>query len=507
MDSAYLKTCPNINLSGSLSYSFLAADNNAAAVIAALARAMRLEEGPCQGRKVFVYTGEQDISKPKIHIPADEHEPILCTINPYDTEDLLYIQVEQVAQAVAADVICRGGALIHGGLCSLNGHGAIMAGRGGIGKTTASGRLPAPWISYCDDSSLIIPNRCGTTSNTYIAHPWPTWSRFYWGGAGGNWSVEEKIPLAILFFLSQTESDHLEPLDKYQAKSMLIDTIEHVTRSSRKKDKDKEDFVLQCIKSAGNIATAVPAYRLGVSLTGKFWREMEGVMPKTELPELIKHTAKQLPAKYDQEKLHVIYRGSSMNPTFFEPEMLTVVPYREKEPKKGDIICYRVDQKDENIVHRIIAIGNSGIKTRGDNSTCADDYIVDKEAVIGMVVSSRKYDEIRPVYGGRAGVLAMYLRRGYRTTDRFLTKILQKSYFYLAASGIFRKLKPNNMVFKVAVFERYRTKYPKLILNGRTVGTYDFRKMAWKVKRPYRLFVDEQNLPAFEKPELYRPVK
>lgn len=501
------ETCPVLNLANGLTYSFLAGDSTAEACVGALAGAMQLKLAPCQGRKIILYTSEEENRELKIFIPADQNEPILCLINPYDSQDLFYIQVERAAQAVAADVISKGGALVHGGLCSLNGSGAIMAGRGGIGKTTASSRLSAPWTSYCDDSTLVIPDGRGK----YVAHPWPTWSRFYWGGEGGSWPVEKELPLTRLFFLSQADSDSLEAIDSVRAKSMLIDTIEHVTRSNRKNEKDKQQFVLQCIDSAGSIARVVPAYRLNVCLTGRFWEKMEQVMP-TELPD---HTTEPLSGAANVTKCAIeqagrnngndlqyfIYRGTSMNPTFFEPEMLTVKPYINQAPRRGDIICYHMPEKDEGIVHRVIGFSDLEIKTRGDNNTKPDDYRVDKAMVIGRVIAARRENVIRQVHGGYPGIAIMHIYRIYRIINRFIGRLFSKSYRGLAASGLFRILIPRDMRFRVVVFERYFTKYPKLIFNGRTVGSFDYRKKTWKINRPYRLFIDEQKLPVFERPK------
>ncbi|MDZ4132664.1 MAG: SynChlorMet cassette protein ScmC [Dethiobacteria bacterium] len=505
--------CPVLKLANSLTYSFLAGDSSAEACVEALARAMRLERASCQGRKIILYTSEEENHEPKIFMPADQNEPILCLVNPYDSQDLFYIQVERAAQAIAADVISKGGALVHGGLCSLNGCGAIMAGRGGIGKTTASGRLSAPWISYSDDSTLVIPDG----REGYVAHPWPTWSRFYWGGEGGSWPVENALPLTRLFFLSQAESDSLEAIDCTRAKSMLIDTIEHVTRSNRKKDKERLCFVLQCIESAGSIARAVPAYRLNVCLTGRFWEEMEQVMP-TGLPgnqaghasgsvEVGSLAAKPIGGSSAGSDLqYFIYRSTSMNPTFFEPEMLTVKPYIDKTPRRGDIICYHVPEKDEGIVHRVIGFSDSALKTRGDNNAKPDDYTVDITAVMGRVIAARRENEIRLVRGGFAGVVTMHLYRIYRKANRTFSHLFYQSYRGLAASGLIRIFKPHKMRFRVVVFERYATKHPKLILNGRTVGSFDYRKKEWKINRPYRLFIDEKSLPVFERPPYKLPI-
>ena len=501
------KTSPLLKLSNNMLYSFYACDSRTGDFIAALAHTMNLTESGNVGRKVLVYVSESKIGFPGIKLPENDYDPIICSLLPANNPDMFNIQVQRIAQAVVADVIRKNGALIHGGLCSFKGCGAVMAGVGSIGKTTASNRLPDPWISYSDDATLIIPNDTGG----HNAHPWPTWSRFYWGGPGGTWDVEKSLPLSAIFFLKQSETDYVELINKYQVKSMLIDTIEHVTRSNQRQEKEKQNFLKKCLKSANNIAAAIPAYRLGLTLEGEFWKEMEKVMPRSEKAEPFekpKYIEKHLPVKDDQKEVYNIYRGPSMLPTFFEPELLTILPYNGKEePKKGDVICYRVDCKDENIVHRVIAVCESGIQTKGDNNAWNDDYTVDKTAIIGRVISARKGNGTRTIYGGLTGILQMHLRKCYIKADQLIAKLLQNSYHYLVSSGIFIKLKPKHMIFKVAVFERYSQKYPKLVLNGRTVGTYDYLEMNWRINRLYRLFVDVKYLPILDMPNPNKTAK
>ncbi len=491
-----IKTSPVLKFSMDMIYSFVPCDNRAKAYITALTRAMNLAENGDRGRKVLVYVSEKNGTSCIIH-PKNNHDPIICSMLHDYKQNMFFLQVQKIAQAVATDVVRNGGALIHGGLCSYKGTGAVMAGPGNVGKTTASNRLPAPWISYSDDATLIIPDGTGG----FNAHPWPTWSRFYQDGPGGVWDVKKSIPLEFLFFLKQSETDYVEPLSKDQAKAMLIDTMEHLSRLLRFEDKEKHEYIEKCIRSAEKITSAIPAYRLGLSLEGEFWREMEKVMPKAKKFEKPGYTEKQLPIEFNRGKVHFIYRGPSMNPTFYEPEMLTIKPYNGNKPKKGDVICYRVDHKDESIVHRVVKVEESGIKTKGDNNTYIDDYMVAGQSVIGRVVASKRGNKTRTIHGGFFGVLEMYWCRGCRKIRNFISKFLHDSYNYLAVSGIFRKLKPKKMVFRLAVFEKYPLVYPKLVLNGCTVGTFDFRQKSWKINRPYRLFVDEKKLPVFERPD------
>jgi len=52
---------------------------------------------------------------------------------------------------------------------------ALLTAHSGGGKTTASNRLPAPWVALCDDTALIVRDDAGA----YWVHPMPTWSHIF----------------------------------------------------------------------------------------------------------------------------------------------------------------------------------------------------------------------------------------------------------------------------------------------------------------------------------------
>ena len=66
------------------------------------------------------------------------------------------LQLMRVSQIVANASEEKGGLLVHGALVEWNGTGVILAGPGGVGKTTASKRLPSTWRSLSDDTALIV---------------------------------------------------------------------------------------------------------------------------------------------------------------------------------------------------------------------------------------------------------------------------------------------------------------------------------------------------------------
>jgi SynChlorMet cassette protein ScmC len=193
-----------------------------------------------------------------------------------DDPELFNIQVMLAAGAIVTQVESSGGLLIHGALAEIGGIGVILAGPGGAGKSTASARLPSPWRSLCDDSSLVVRDNEGN----YWAHPWPTWSRFQFSGPGGSWDVQHAIPLHAVFFLNRSDIDQVEKIGKSKAASMLTLMVEQVTTNTQQRMAIEEvrSARLQRFENVCDLTMDIPAYILRLSEKGAFWGEIERVL-------------------------------------------------------------------------------------------------------------------------------------------------------------------------------------------------------------------------------------
>jgi SynChlorMet cassette protein ScmC len=197
-------------------------------------------------------------------------------LHSYNNSGGLYIQLMQLSLIIARDVQTRGGVLIHAALAQHDGMGVILAGPGGVGKTTASNRLPPPWQSLCDDTTLVVRDRQGN----YRAHPWPTWSRFLQGEFCGTWDVQNSVPIKGIFFLSQQAEDRVESIGSGQAVSLLIECTEQASQLMAQKLSMEEtrSFRMECLNNLSDLVRVVPVYILHASLTGLFWKEIEKVL-------------------------------------------------------------------------------------------------------------------------------------------------------------------------------------------------------------------------------------
>jgi SynChlorMet cassette protein ScmC len=162
--------------------------------------------------------------------------------------------------------------------------GILLAGRSGVGKSTASTRLPPPWHALADDVTLVVRDGGGV----YWAHPWPTWSWFFskedYRPGGGVWDVQQAVPLRALFVLEQGKEDLVGPMGPGHAVALLTELARQTSRHFLR-DMPLDEiaaFNLQRFENLCALARAVPAYLLHVSLDGPFWTEIERVMCEGE---------------------------------------------------------------------------------------------------------------------------------------------------------------------------------------------------------------------------------
>jgi SynChlorMet cassette protein ScmC len=199
-----------------------------------------------------------------------------CRLGPARGRIAEVFKMEQVAAAIAARSLARGGILLHGALAVRDGAGFVLAGPSGIGKSTASRRLPLPWQSLSDDCALVVRDANGL----YWAHPWPTWSRLRDRGPAASWPVEQAVPLKALMFLSQSSSDRAEPVTTTPATAFIMESAYHLARVvAFTPDAGANRAVsAKYLRAARALAATVPAFRLHISLTGCFWDEIGRAM-------------------------------------------------------------------------------------------------------------------------------------------------------------------------------------------------------------------------------------
>ncbi len=267
----------------------------AAPVVTQFAHAMQLHAAPVRPpidrdlgdppivRYLTVLVDEQHPCSPataRDPLPPQKNGKVVCALTASRDQNELFVALLRLSLIIARDAQTRAGILLHAALAEWNGHGILLAAPGGTGKTTASQRLPPPWRSLCDDTTLVVRD----ARQAYWAHPWPTWSRFLSGGSGGSWDVQRAVPLERIFFLTQAELDRVEPLGPGHAACMLTESAQQIGRlmTQGMSAESVRAIHMQRFENACALAHAILAHMLRVSLTGRFWEQMEQVITRRD---------------------------------------------------------------------------------------------------------------------------------------------------------------------------------------------------------------------------------
>ncbi|MHB8810956.1 MAG: SynChlorMet cassette protein ScmC [Desulfobulbaceae bacterium] len=463
-------------------------------------------------RELWVFV---DPVLPRPRINCFETGRVCCLLPLLKNHDVLVIGMSVITQAIARAELSRGGLLIHGGLISAPGHqqcGVILAGPGTVGKTTASKRLPPPWRSLSDDASFVECNRTGQI----LAHPWPTWSRFFCTpdgtpGQGGNWEVQSGLPLLAIFFLVQAKEDRVTPLPPTPAVAFLMETVQQVSfLMTQDLPADQTQVLLKKqLAAAETLVRTIPTFTLHLSLTGYFWdriaETLDGVssaafphpghLPPPGPSQKPKTTASTL-SLFEQNTLAVAYSGSSMNPTLRHPDLLEVIPYEDRPIRPGDVVYYQPSTGGPKVIHRVVRVTAKGIFTRGDNNCPEDPFLQQPSDVIGQVKAAWRYDKRREIAGGICGRLSVSRTRACARLYNIARVPLRWVYQSLAARGLLNSMLPAS--FQPRVFEFRQRSLPsilKLMVRGHVIGRYDAWKKLWEIDHPWRMVIDVSTLP------------
>lgn len=205
--------------------------------------------------------------------------------------------------------------------------------------------------------------------------------------------------------------------------------------------------------------------------------------------------------------------GNSMHPTIKEGDILSVSPVDPASLQPGDVIIYTVGKiagKNKHAVtHRIVSVREKGLVTRGDNNLSADGTIVPFDRVVGRAEWVKRGTVLRRVKGGRAGRNTAFLLAVKLRIQKGVLKLIKPAVFFFFGFKAVRRTTSILMGFglgRAAAHGEYRVyRYENkngvrltLFLGNRVIGTFEPNAKRWKVKQPYRLFIDDSNLPVTE---------
>ena len=511
-------------------------DEPAALVVSELGGVMRLRPGT-SGRELCAV-----VCRERAHDPQkpSRNGTVVCWLSPLLNRHLQIIQMERIAALIALESLPRGGLLLHGALAEYKGAGYMMVGPSGVGKSTASRRLPLPHRSLCDDRTLVVRDRAGR----YWAHPWPTWSLLHSGG-NGSWPVEDAVPLQGVFFLSQSAIERLQPTDRTHAIALIMESAIDLTRAITRLSAAGESPRLweDHLAAAKALATAVPVYSLQTSIQGRFWTEIEQVLPdrgKSAVRDVVGdeesspvrppadglslRDGKESPGDWGSRTFlagarsrtdpppeagdgtfRAICLGRAMNPTLAETDILEVEPYGRRRVRPGDVVCFKSPENAEMSVRRVVSLGEretgdgvseDGIRTRGDNNRHQDPWLLRIKGIAGRVVAARRESRRRPISGGLWGRATAAWLSGVRPFRTFGRRMPDRTYDSAVKAGSLDGVLPQHLRPRLVEFNGRYWVDLKLLSAEREIGRYDCYLQVWRIRRPFRLFVDLRRLPA-----------
>ncbi len=169
-----------------------------------------------------------------------------------------------------------GGLPFHAGLIERDGRGILLAGPKDAGKTTCCRRLPTPWNVLCDEETLLLSN----SAKQYVAHPFPTWSDYFRKRSERTWDVQKHIPVSAVFFLEQAKEDEVIPVGQGEAAVFAQQSAMQVCHRYWNNLDHEEIKTLKkkLFNNACEFSKAIQAFKLRVSLTGRFWERIDAVL-------------------------------------------------------------------------------------------------------------------------------------------------------------------------------------------------------------------------------------
>lgn len=183
----------------------------------------------------------------------------------------------------------------------------------------------------------------------------------------------------------------------------------------------------------------------------------------------------------------IVYQGSSMSSIFQDMDVLYYVPNKRVRP--GDVVVIKIPEYKYKIIHRVLSVGEKGIRTIGDNNPHPDSWLLSPDQILGSIAYGYRGRRRFRVLGGQVGLAKMYQVRLKRLIIEIAYPVLSLLYhsFHISSLVIFF-LRPRKVAFK-----RPDGTELHLLARGRVIGR-QLPGQKWKIKSPFRFFLDESSL-------------
>ena len=197
--------------------------------------------------------------------------------------------------------------------------------------------------------------------------------------------------------------------------------------------------------------------------------------------------------KTTQETIY--YVGPSMNPLLKSGDRLVIIPFDSQRIRPGDVVVLVPPGSSSKTIHRVVSVDSRGIKTRGDNCSGVDPWVLGPDQVLGRVVHAERQNLRLRVFGGWMGRLFAASIRAIRAIDSGVSAIIRPAYHRIARAGAFSRWLPIRIKSRVISINRAGGTELQLLVGRSLIGRWMPGKAGWHIRRPFRLFVDEASLP------------
>jgi hypothetical protein len=201
------------------------------------------------------------------------------------------------------------------------------------------------------------------------------------------------------------------------------------------------------------------------------------------------------PSRLHRQGLHmaeyVHYTGSSMYPTFHDPEFLLLEKPSRNSLRIGDVIVFKTGHIKSLVIHRIVGRIKDDFVTKGDNNSRIDAVAVPFDSIHGRAVGILTKKGVRPVSNGLPGYLLSRFHRVRLFIKRYIIKPLVWNAFTVRSRNAVTRylfIKPEFCVFMHVNGEQQI----RLIWKNRVIGYYSLQKNMAFIKRLYRIGINRR---------------
>lgn len=183
----------------------------------------------------------------------------------------------------------------------------------------------------------------------------------------------------------------------------------------------------------------------------------------------------------------ILYKGSSMSSTLQDMDVLYYMP--NKRIRTGDVVVIKKSEYKNKIIHRVISVNKQGIRTMGDCNPCPDSWLLKQNEIIGSVVYGYRGEKRFRVFGGLVGIALMLQVRLRHRILKVIYPILSMIVYYFPVNRVIIHF----IQLKVIIFKRPNGTETHILFWGKVIG----RKspgQKWKIKSPFRFFLEESSL-------------